>query len=50
MSAQVGGIIFWRNSVPRRALSHFLVKPVTLYNAKIESSLSKSAHIFGLDG
>ena len=28
------------------SLSHFLVKPVTLYYAKIKSSKSKSAHIF----
>ena len=28
------------------SLSHFIVKPVTLYYAKIKSSKSKSAHIF----
>ena len=28
------------------SLSHFLVKPMTLYYAKIKSSKSKSAHIF----
>ena len=32
------------------SLGHFLVKSVSLYYAKIKSLISKSAHIFGLNG